>query len=108
MRIDFRELKQQIRIIDLLKSTGWKATKGRGAQLRGPCPFPGCCDRSYDQSDPRPPSFSLNLERNIYQCFRCQSSGTVLDFWQTYRAIPLKQAVIELQQMLNSSNRTSK
>ena len=107
MKIDYRELKQQIRIIDLLRSKGWKATKGRGAQLRGPCPLSNCDSRSYDHSSPKQPSFSLHLERNIYQCFRCQSSGTVLDFWQNYRAIPLKQAVIELQQMLNSSNRNS-
>lgn len=108
MRIDYRKLKQQILIIDLLESTGWKATKGRGAQLRGPCPLPTCSGRSHDHSGHSQSSFSLSLERNIYQCFRCQSSGTVLDFWQTYRAISLKQAAIELQQMLNSSNRTSK
>ena len=104
MRIDYRELKQQIRILDLLIRMGWQVTKGRGAQLRGPCPLPGCCEAATSESSRSVNSFSVHCERNIYGCFCCQSAGTVLDFWQTYKSITLHQAAIELSRMVKSSN----
>ena len=103
MRIDYRELKQQIRLKDLLARIGWKSTKGRGEQLRGPCPLPGCREKSASDDS----AFSVNTSKNIYRCFRCGSAGNALDFWQTYRAVPLHQAATELRQMSKTSNQTS-
>ena len=36
---DYREIRERVRIVDLLEELGWQATKTRGAQLRGSCPY---------------------------------------------------------------------
>lgn len=107
MRIDYRELKQQIRLVDLLTTIGWNRTKGRGEQLRGPCPLPGCCAKSSNRPTDNNHTFSVHTTKNVYQSFRCRSTGNVLDFWQTYRATSLHQAAIELSQLRETGNRTS-
>lgn len=105
MRIDYRELKQRVRLVDLLTSIGWKSTKGRGEQLRGPCPLPGCYTES-TESVHNNSAFSVHTTRNVYQCFRCRAAGNVLDFWQAYRAIGLYQAATELSKS-KTGNHTS-
>lgn len=106
MRIDYRALKQQIRLLDLLTRLGWKHTKGRGEQLRGPCPLPACSARSGGDSV-KDATFSIHAAKNVYQCFRCRSAGNVVDFWRSYRNIPPHQAAIELNQLLENSNHNS-
>ena len=39
--IDYREIRERVRIVDLLEDLGWQATQTRGDQLRGSCPLPG-------------------------------------------------------------------
>ena len=107
MRVDYRELKQRVRFLELLTRIGWQSKMGRGEQLRGPCPLPGCCTVPVDQLTGSYSTFSVHTKRNIYQCFRCQSAGSVLDFWQAFRAISRQQAAIELSQMVKYSNHTS-
>jgi CHC2 zinc finger len=101
MKIDYRELRQRVRLADLLTQIGWQSTKGRGAQLRGPCPLPACCDKFQDapsrgHSVRDLSTFSVHTTKNIYRCFRCRAAGNVLDFWRTYRAISLHAAAAEL------------
>lgn len=117
MRIDYRELKIRVRLKDLLAELGWESTEGRGEQLRGPCPLTACQSGGSN----KPPTskerdFSVHIERNIYQCFRCGSSGSVLDFWSAYRGTTLHEAAKELatsnpldfQQLQNWSGSTPK
>ena len=106
MRIDYRELKRQIRLLDLLTRIGWKSIEGRGEQLRGPCPLPACSSQT---STPRPANdraLSINTGKNVYRCFHCRSSGNALDFWRTYRATNLYAAAAELCQILETGNHT--
>jgi hypothetical protein len=83
--------------VDLLEELGWQATKTRGAQLRGSCPLPGC---SSSTTLGKPGSsqwtFSVQRDRNIYRCFRCGSTGTVIDFWSAYRGLPIYAAANDL------------
>ncbi len=106
MKINYRELKQQMRLKDLLTRIGWKNTEGRGEQLRGPCPLPGCCSKTSTERPVTDRAFSIHTGKNVYQCFRCRSTGSVLDFWRTYRATNLHAAAIELCQILETSNHT--
>ncbi len=105
MRIDYRELKERIGLKDLLREMGWKPTEGRGAQLRGPCSLPICRVRTANDPSPhRPRSFSVNTEKNIFRCFSCGCSGTVIDFWAYYRAIDTDAAARELATRLPLEN----
>jgi len=106
MRINYRELKERIRLKDLLTRIGWKSIEGCGEQLRGPCPLPGCRSRTSDERADADRAFSVHMGKDVYQCFRCRSTDSVLDFWRTYRATNLYDAAIELYQILETSNQT--
>jgi hypothetical protein len=111
MRIDYRDLKVRIRLMDRLDEIGWQPTEGRGVQLRGPCPLPVCQSRKSDQSQANGVrSFSVHIEKNVYRCFGCSSSGTVLDFWRFYRGTTLYEAAKELTTLSEpeSINRNSR
>ena len=97
MTNDYRDLKVRIRLKDLLDELGWHSIEGRGAQLRGPCPLPACqSSKSNMAQASEVRSFSVQIEKNVYRCFRCSSSGTVLDFWRFYRGTTLYEAAKEL------------
>jgi len=101
MRIDYRELKVQVRLKDSLVELGWEGIGGCGEQLRGPCPLLACPSRRTDKpSGSKDRSFSVHMEKNIYQCFRCGSSGNVIDFWQEYRSTTHYEAAKELANLM--------
>jgi len=107
MRIDYRELKSRICLQELLERIGWKSDKGRGDQLRSPCPLPACQSKASSAgSNRKDRSFSIHASKNIYRCFRCGSAGNALDFWQAYRATTLYEAAKELIQNHETSNCT--
>lgn len=99
MSINYRELRERVRIEELLCWMSWEATSQVGDQLRGRCPL--CDAKSVDT--PSPPassdsrSFSVNTRRKIYRCFRCGGGGNALDLWSAYRGLPLYAAAQELQ-----------
>jgi DNA primase len=92
--IDFRALRNEVGIETVLKLLGFAPARRRGSQVRGPCPIHGAKHRES-------PSFSANLSRNAYRCFRCGSSGNQLDLWAAATAQPLHQAAMDLCEKLN-------
>lgn len=88
--IDFRLLRQQVSLRQLLNHLSYRPTIVRGNQWRGHCPLhdpQGVGDRR---------CFSAHLSRNGYRCFECQSAGNVLAFWMTYRGLPIYPAACDL------------
>ena len=71
--IDFRELRSKLKFADVLRLYKVEVTP-RGPQLVGFCPLPG------HEGKKNSPSFSVNTERGIFQCFGCGAKGNVLDF----------------------------
>jgi DNA primase len=68
--------------------------RGRTSQRRGHCPLhsqPG-------PSGSRKPTFSVNLEKNVFQCFQaeCGKAGNVLDLWSAVQGLPLYEAAVHL------------
>ena len=68
--IDFKLLKQQLSFQQVLAHYGIKATKDGEAHVKACCPF----------HDDKRPSLGIDLNRKIWQCFACKTSGNVLDF----------------------------
>jgi hypothetical protein len=99
---DYREIQARVRLIDLLASMGWRASRRRGDQQRGPCLLPGCIQRI---DRPSHSTFSLHGSRNIYRCFRCGSQGGVIDFWAAYRGQTIAAAAQELWMTRDHPNR---
>lgn len=89
-RIDYRRLRTLVSMADVLRLARFQPTGRRGAQLRGPCPVPGCRSTK--------PTFSVHLTKQVYRCFACGSQGNPLDLWAAVQRLPLHQAVLDLCQ----------
>lgn len=72
--IDFAAVRAAVTIAVVLELLGWRARSARGAQQRGPCPLHGSTSGTAR-------CFSAHLDRGIYHCFKCGSSGNALDLW---------------------------
>jgi transposase len=92
--IDYAYLRSQITMERVLSHLGHFARlRGSGSERRGPCPLHADTDR-------RSRDFSVNLDKNIYQCFdpECRSKGNVLDFWKSLQKLSLHPAAKHLAQ----------
>jgi DNA primase len=87
--VDFRALRSEVGLAEVLHLLGFVASSRRGGQVRGPCPI---------HRPRRPPSrsFSAHLAKHAYQCFHCGSSGNQLDLYAAATRQPLYQAAIDL------------
>jgi DNA primase len=105
MSINYRRLRESLRIDEVLSWMSWKASSRAGDQLRGPCPFCDAADsaRASPDASHGDRSFSVNTQRNIYHCFRCSSSGNALDLWSSYRKLSIYAAAQEIQARLHQN-----
>jgi DNA primase len=71
--IDLREFRKKLRFEQVLRYYGIEINR-KGEQHQGRCPLP---DHGGNRESA---SFSVNLERNIFQCFGCKARGNVLEF----------------------------
>jgi DNA primase len=92
--IDFQRLRREIGMEAVLKLLGFVPARRHGSQVRGACPI-----HKPERAASR--SFSANLAKNAYCCFRCGSSGNQLDLWAAATGQPLHQAAMDLCEKLN-------
>lgn len=71
--IDFKELRSKLTFDSLLRYYGIPIN-GKGEQHVGSCPLPGHAGSRKENT------LSVNIERGMFQCFRCRAKGGVLDF----------------------------
>jgi DNA primase len=91
--IDFAAARARIPLGDVLHFLGFRSCETRGDQVRGPCPV-------HHSSSPSSRSFSANLNRHIYRCFKCGSSGNQLDLYAQATGLSLFEATVELCERL--------
>lgn len=87
--IDFPTLRRTISIAQVLELLDFVPLETQGDQVRGGCPIHG-------SHSPAGRSFSANLGKNIYRCFKCRSQGNQLDLWAAATNQPLYHAAIDL------------
>ena len=87
--IDYRALRSQISIKQVLDLIEFNPTETDGEQIRGPCPV----HRSVSSKGR---SFSANLKKNAYRCFKCGSQGNQLDLWASATGQELYEATRDL------------
>ena len=72
--VDFQELKEHVTFEQVLERLDLLPGLERaGDELRGQCPI---CKRG----DAKSKSFSINVSKQVFQCFACKKRGNVLDF----------------------------
>ncbi len=91
--VDFRAVRSMVSMAPVLELIGFVPNERSGDQFRGPCPVHG-------SNSSKSRSFSANLGRNAYQCFKCGSSGNQLDLWAAVAKTDLHTAAIDLCEKL--------
>ena len=88
--IDFRQLRAEITMAEVLDLLGIVVMERKGDQVRGRCPFhePSACGKHR--------AFSANLRRHIFHCFKCQAGGNQLDLWVRASKKTIHEAALEL------------
>jgi DNA primase len=71
--IDFRKLRQEVNLPALLQHYGVRLRISH-SQGQGFCPLPT------HRGQRRSPSFSVNFDKRIWQCFGCKARGNAIDF----------------------------
>jgi DNA primase len=100
-QVDFKALRQQVTMEQVLAHLGCLAELRGQSQRRGRCPVhtePGDRDRS----------FSANLEKNLFHCIHaeCRAQGNVLDLWAAVHRMPLRDAALHLAKTFQLDKRT--
>lgn len=88
-RVNFKQLRQEISIEQVLELLAWRPVSRSGMQLRGPCPI-------HKSASPESRSLSVNLHKNAFQCFGCGKKGNQLDLYAFVMSLPLYAAAGEL------------
>lgn len=90
---DFPKLKKAICFEKILKRYGLLDNlKRNGDQLSGTCPL--------HQGEGKK-SFSVNLDKNCFNCFSCKAHGNILDFVSAMENVDLKEAGLLLSDWFN-------
>jgi len=95
-RADFAALRRRVTAEQVLRELHWwDRLGGHGAQRRGPCPI-------HEPSSTEGRSFSVHLEKGVFQCFdaSCGARGNVLDLWARARGLGLAEAARDLAERL--------
>ena len=87
--VDFGAVKQAVSLETVLRHYQAPDLRKRRNQLQGPCPI---------HRGQRDDSFRVSLGKNVFHCFGCQASGTVLDLVAALEKCSIRQAALWLQQ----------
>jgi len=83
------EIQRSLNIIDIVSD--YIALKQTGKNFLGLCPF----------HHEKTPSFTVNVEKQIYKCFGCGEGGTVFNFLMKQEALTFPEAVKTLAEKAN-------
>ena len=87
--VRFQEVRSLVSMAQVLELLGFVGHERSRDEIRGPCPVHG-------STSPKSRSFTANLKRNVYQCFRCGSAGNHLDLYAAATHQSLFAAAIDL------------
>jgi hypothetical protein len=92
--VDFQSVRSQTSMQQVLELLEFDPVEARGDQLRGACPV-------HDSTSPSSRSFSANLSKNTFRCFKCQAQGNHLDLWAAATNQKLYDATLDLCQRVH-------
>jgi hypothetical protein len=92
--IHFAEARARLALADVLDLLGFTPCESSRDQVRGSCPV-------HHSISPSSRSFSANLKRHIYRCFKCGSCGNQLDLYAKATGLSLFEATVALCEQLH-------
>lgn len=87
--VRFQEVRALVSMAQVLDLLGFVSQETSRNEVRGGCPVHG-------STSPKSRSFSANLSKQVYRCFRCGSAGNQLDLYAAATHQTLHAAAIEL------------
>ena len=87
--VDYRVLRNEITIKEVLDQLGFEPTSQAGDQLHGPCPVHGSTSVGSR-------SLSVNLRTGRYYCHKCGSHGNQLELWAAVHRMTIYEAAIDV------------
>ena len=87
--VDYGAVRERISMTRVLELLEFHPCRVRGNQLRGLCPVHGSEDR-------KSTTFSVNLAKNAFRCFKCGARGNQIDLWAAAKKMSLYQASLDL------------
>ena len=96
-QIDCAFIRRHVTIRQVLAHLGWAhRLTDSGTQRRGRCPI-------HQRRDESGREFSVNLERNLFQCFApmCRAKVNVLDLWASVHRLSLAEAAEQMFKIFN-------
>jgi DNA primase len=91
--IDYRALRSTVALAQVLDLLKFVPASRKGDELRGPCPVHG-------SNSPASRSFSADLRKNSFHCFRCGAGGNQLDLWAKTQNLSIYAAALDLCERL--------
>jgi DNA primase len=91
--VDYAKLREQVSIEQVLRLVEFVSVESSGEERRGPCPIHG-------SSSPTSRSFSANVQKQMFRCFKCGAAGNQLDLWVAISKLPLHEAARDLCERL--------
>jgi DNA primase len=89
--VRFHEVRDCVSMAQVLELLGFVAQVTYGDEVRGTCPVHG-------SNSPRSRSFSANVKKHVYRCFRCGSAGNHLELYAAATHQSLHAAAVDLCQ----------
>jgi DNA primase len=93
--IDFRRIRANVSMVEVLDLLGFEVVERAGDQVRGECPLHELSKAGKHRS------FSAQLSRNMFRCFKCGASGNQLDLWAKATQKSVYEAALDLCARLN-------
>ena len=93
--IDFRRLRADVSMTQVLDLLGFVIAERWGAQVRGECPLHEASARGKHRS------FSAHVDGKKFPCFKCGASGNHLDLWAKASKKSVYEAALDLCARLN-------
>jgi putative transposase len=91
--IDFAAVRAALTMAAVLDLLGFHANTTHRVQQRGPCPLHGSTHGTSR-------CFSVNLEQQVFHCFKCGRAGNALDLWAAANRQTPYDAALDLCQRL--------
>jgi DNA primase len=84
-----------VNLNELANFLGLQKVKIRGDEVMASCPFP----EKHSSGSDKHPSFSINVDKGVWNCFSCSSRGTIEELVAKIKGITISEALSQLEDL---------
>ena len=96
-KIDFKELKQRVRIMQIAEHYGWPLKDKGKDKLIGACPI--------HDGEQGSTAFQITPSKDLWYCFKCKEGGNILDIVVAVEKCDIRTAGLKISEWFNLDER---